>query len=208
MASACGATVHERNAVVLLVLAGCPGSGDEATSVGSTSEAGTTGGSEVGTTIDEPTGCATTNSPTTGDTTDATTGEPPGEDPNVFFVPARQGDQAFVLRVSPAAGVAEPFGPALPVAADDLRSPDVLATPDGSLVTVRCYLEDEVPLATLLVGDGASWQDSHQVQQVRARREQHRGRRVADVVRRDRHARHAELSGHRDHHDRRAHLSR
>lgn len=148
-----------RNAVVLLVLAGCPGSGDETTSAGSTST-GTTDEVEVGTTNDEPTLATTltTTLATTGDTTDATTGEPPGEDPNVFFVPARQGDQAFVLRVSPAAGVAEPFGPALPVAADDLRNPDVLATPDGSLVTVRCYFEDEVPLATLLVGDGASWQ--------------------------------------------------
>lgn len=138
----------------MLVLAGCPGSGDETTSAGTT---GTTGTAEVGTSSDEPTGDMTT-APTSGDTSDATTGEPPGDDPNAFFVPARQGDAAFVLRVSPAAGTAEPFGPALPVAADELRAPVVVATPDGSLVTVRCYIEPEVPLATLLVGDGASWQ--------------------------------------------------
>lgn len=144
--------------VSAVVLVGCgPGVGaDGSTGSGETTTGDTpTGG--TGDTTGGTTGGTTGEAPTSS--TGATTGdEPPEDDGSAFFVAARQGDQAFVLRVSPASGTAEPFGPALPVAADELRSPEVVAAPDGSLVTVRCYFEPEVPMATLLTGDGAGWQ--------------------------------------------------
>lgn len=102
------------------------------------------------------TGPATTgDAPTTGD--DPTTGEPPlPPAPSPLFLPARQGDSAYILRVAPATGAVTRFGPALPAAADELGFESVDATPDGARVAVRHWLTSDDP-ATLLAGDGATW---------------------------------------------------
>lgn len=133
----------------LALILACPAPGDETVTATATSTTEpTTGGN-----AELPT---TTTAATTTDTT--TTDEPPVDDGRGFFVAGRMGDEAFILHVSPSTGAVEPFGPALPFAADELSHPAVVARPDHSRVVVDCYLEPEVPLATLLVGDGNSWQ--------------------------------------------------
>ncbi len=104
-------------------------------------------------------GTSTTGEGLTSDamTSDATTGDPPlPPDPSPLFLPARQGDSAYILRVSPATGAVMRFGPALPASPDDLVFESVDATPDGKLVAVRHWLATEDP-ATLLAGDGTTW---------------------------------------------------
>lgn len=135
-----------------LLLAACPApAGDTGDTTTDASDASTAA------TVDVPTGGASTADPPTDTTDTATTGDPPSDDDHAFFVPGRMGDEAFILRVSPSTGTIEPFGPALPVAADELAYPVVVARPDRSLVTIQCYFDAEGPMATLLVGDGATW---------------------------------------------------
>lgn len=139
-----------------LILAGCPDrpAGFEPSTEGSTTKVATgepTGG--------EPTGGSTESGETTGAMTtgEPDTGGPADDDPSVFFVPARLGDEAFVLRVSPTTGIVEPFGPALPIAAGDIFSPSVVPTPDRKLVTVDCG-SLQAPEGRFLVGDGSAWE--------------------------------------------------
>lgn len=125
-----------------LLLAACPGSAP----TGDTSADGSSTG-------DAP------QDPTTSSSGSSTGGPPDGSgDPAAFFVPGRDGDAAYVLRVSPATGEVTPYGPALPAAADQFGYfQDVLPSPDGSRVVVRVWLVPDGPVATLLVGDGSSW---------------------------------------------------
>lgn len=111
----------------------------------------------------EPAGGADASTDGTGETMTDSAGETttptggPDEDDAVFFLPARAGDEAFILQISPATGAVAPFGPALPAPADDITYQEIRATPDGARVAVRCWIEPETPVATLLVGDGSSW---------------------------------------------------
>ncbi len=113
-----------------LLLAACPGSAP----TGDTSADGSSTG-------DAP------QDPTTS-SSGSSTGGPPDDsgDPAAFFVPGRDGDAAYVLRVSPATGEVTPYGPALPAAADQLGYfQDVLPSPDGSRVVVRVWLVPDGP---------------------------------------------------------------
>ncbi len=103
-------------------------------------------------TLSTDTSASTIAATTAADETEAqpTTGGPPdGADvPSDFFVAASLGGLSQIVRVSPADGTVEPFGPAFDPGVIGCSRP--MPNPDHTLVLAPCAL-------ALFVGDGETW---------------------------------------------------